>query len=106
MMLVLTAPQSAHASGDPWLSTETTLVATMETGAQVTVAEPIKIEQTETYTVLKGDSLWMIAQRHVRSEETVSALWLSIIDENVGSLVSGNPNLIFPGEHIAITHNS
>jgi hypothetical protein len=60
------------------------------------------------YEVEPGDNLWTIACRHIRevtAEPTlgqVTEYWLQVIDRNAGGLRSGDPDLIFPGEHIAL----
>ncbi len=51
------------------------------------------------YTVASGDSLWAIAARYYGS----GSLWQSIYQQNTG-VIGSNPNLIYPGERLAIRH--
>ena len=74
------------------------------------VAATTAIEAAATdHTVESGDSLWLIADRHVRAAVgdaattfTVTAYWRQVIDANHGTLRSGDPNLIFPGEIVLL----
>lgn len=63
----------------------------------------------DNYTVVVGDSLWTIAARRLAldgQEEPaggdITVYWRRIIDANRDSLRSGDPNLIYPGEIIAM----
>lgn len=51
----------------------------------------------KVYTVVKGDSLWKIAQRHLGS----GSKWREIYDKNK-TVVGGNPNLIKPGQKLTL----
>lgn len=60
-------------------------------------------------TVSRGDSLWRIAEDHIEtvvgeglSSRQISQYWRSLIELNVGRLRSGDPDLIYPGEVIAL----
>lgn len=56
-------------------------------------------------TVRRGDSLWAIARRHLGHQPTdaqVAALVQRIWDSNSGRIGTGDPNLIFPGQHLRI----
>ena len=65
--------------------------------------------QRETVTVEEGDNLWLIARnrlegltgRRVTSRQ-VAGYWRSLIDHNLHRLHSGDPDLIYPGEVIAL----
>jgi hypothetical protein len=62
--------------------------------------------------VAPGDNLWLISRDHLAevnnlpaselSDHDIAAYWLRVIAENLDSLRSGNPNLIFPGELIRL----
>ena len=60
------------------------------------------------YTVEHGDNLWLIAERHLRSEvpepsaEDVAGYWQLVITANRATLRSGDPNLIYPGEVVRL----
>ncbi len=59
----------------------------------------------ESYRVVAGDNLWTIARAHIRPGESVDELWKTIIAENISTLRSKNPNLIYPGEEIILSHH-
>lgn len=50
-----------------------------------------------SYTVVKGDSLYKIAQKHYGS----GSKWQTIYNANKGT-IGGNPNLIYPGQNLTI----
>ena len=85
------------AAAEPAGPNEFVPVATAEAGAPGTVV------------VEPGDHLWKISQtelarrlgRAARPDE-VAPYWLSVIDANRGSLHSGDPDLIYPGELITL----
>jgi hypothetical protein len=61
------------------------------------------------HTVQRGDNLWTIAARHLadtgditRSNGRIAPYWRELIQENRSGLRSGNPDLIFPGEIVAL----
>ncbi|MGH9245793.1 MAG: LysM peptidoglycan-binding domain-containing protein [Acidimicrobiales bacterium] len=65
-----------------------------------------------THVVVAGDNLWTIAEQHLahvtgrRTDEMrpteVHAYWLRVIGANRERLVSGDPNLIYPGEALTL----
>lgn len=65
-----------------------------------------------THVVRRGDSLWKIATEHLAATRGVSTdavaqlevadVWRAVVDLNVSSLSSGDPNLIYPGETIQL----
>jgi nucleoid-associated protein YgaU len=65
-----------------------------------------------THVVRRGDSLWMIATEHLAAARGVPAdavpqlevaeAWRAIVNLNVSSLSSGDPNLIYPGEIVQL----
>ncbi len=58
--------------------------------------------------VRPGDNLWVIARRALLAREpaatdlAVARYWRTVVAANAASLRSGDPNLIFPGEHIVL----
>jgi hypothetical protein len=61
-----------------------------------------------THVVRPGDNLWTIARitvgaaRRDATTADVARYWRAVIDANRSSLRSGDPNLIFPGELVAL----
>jgi hypothetical protein len=51
-----------------------------------------------------GDNLWSIAAAHIgaRRAADVAPYWRQVVDANRSTLRSGDPNLIFPGELVAL----
>lgn len=111
-------------AGDPANPAPTTTIAPTSTATPTTanpaptttapttapVAPPTQVlgeqvTKNTSYTVVRGDNFWVIAQRHLTQElgrkptvDEVRVYWLKVIDVNRASISSGNPNLIFPGE--------
>jgi hypothetical protein len=63
----------------------------------------------EVHVVRDGDNLWSIAAAHLETsgisnptESIVAACWMEILSANLASLRSGDPDLIFPGETVAL----
>ena len=63
----------------------------------------------DNYVVVAGDNLWRVAANQIReagrgeaTEAMVVMYWRQLIDANVGSLRSGDPNLIYPGEILTL----
>lgn len=64
---------------------------------------------TTTHTVQPGDHLWSISSTTLRdrmgrmpSDAETAAYWRTVIDHNRATLRSGDPDLIYPGETIAL----
>ena len=62
-----------------------------------------------THVVVAGDNLWTIAAAHLDTAAGpagdpghIAAYWQKVIEANSGTLRSGDPNLIYPGEIIAL----
>lgn len=60
-------------------------------------------------TVRSGDNLWIICRRHLTdalgrpvTNEEIAPLWRRVIAHNQPNLISGNPDLIYAGEVIAM----
>jgi len=65
--------------------------------------------ETDRHTVTDGENLWAIAEGHLAAklgmEPTEGALaeyWRRLVAMNTPTLRSGDPNLIFPGEMLAL----
>ena len=61
------------------------------------------------YTVVKGDNFWTIAENRLRAvrggsvtERQVATYWIEVVKANKGSIRSGDPDLIFPGEQVTL----
>ena len=73
---------------------------------------PVTAPTTAVYTgyrVQTGDSLWVIAERHVASAtgsaptvQAITSYWRRLVDANRRTLRSGDPNLIFAGEIVTM----
>jgi nucleoid-associated protein YgaU len=66
-------------------------------------------QSSETVTVERGDHLWKISARHLGdfyqrlpSNHEVSPYWRETIEANRNRLRSGDPDLIYPGEQVAL----
>jgi hypothetical protein len=69
-------------------------------------------QEATTHRVVRGDNLWTIAREHLAglriggsgapTNSEVAAYWLQVIKANQDTLRSGDPNLIYPGEKIAL----
>lgn len=64
-----------------------------------------RADRSSSYVVVAGDNLWVIAEQRLarawgasRSVGEVIGYWRRLIDLNVGTLRSGDPDLIYPGE--------
>ncbi|MDP8969473.1 MAG: LysM peptidoglycan-binding domain-containing protein, partial [Actinomycetota bacterium] len=68
--------------------------------------------QTQEHLVVPGDNLWDIAARRVAeagggrraelSPRDIHVYWTRVIAANRATLRSGDPNLIYPGEQVAL----
>ena len=58
------------------------------------------------HPVVPGDNLWTIAAAELfrqtgrTAESDIRDYWLQVIDANQDKLISGDPDLIYPGESI------
>lgn len=80
----------------------------LEAAMFVDVAAHVSVEQT--YEVEQGDHLWSIAEeilmhrtgRAIVPDHEIARFWHQLIGLNLGSLRSGDPDLIYPGEMLTI----
>lgn len=59
-------------------------------------ASRLEITAAKDYRVSPGDSFWTIAA--ARAPADITSFWLEMIELNLQTIRSGDPNLIFPGE--------
>ena len=76
---------------------KTVSTASSTNNRPATVAAASSTTKSTTYTVKKGDSLWLIAKRHYGN----GAQWRKIYDANK-KVVGSNPNRIYPGQKLVI----
>jgi len=73
-----------------------------------TTTESVSVRSTTSVVVEPGDSLWRIAERHVRSIEAdpaprrIATYWARVVAVNADRLLSHNPDLIYPGETVIL----
>jgi LysM domain len=83
----------------------------VDAGADDPASEPDRVLASPaaagTYVVVAGDNLWTIAARQVAGSDRgasdvvpgeVAPYWHALVDRNRARLVSGDPDLLFPGE--------
>ena len=83
--------------------------ATAVVGASVTTTPR---EVVDTVVVAPGDNLWLLAARRLAHatgrdpasvpDAEVAPYWVRVCDVNRDRLASGDPNLVFPGEQVAL----
>ena len=78
----------ADSNDDPWNNSNS------ENKAMVNLLD------ADTYIVKAGDN--SIAKQFSNNENSINELWLKIVNGNINSLISGDPNLIYPNEVIHI----
>lgn len=109
-LMVITDFQHRYEGGDPdaiWFNISLRQWrrqrVRVEEAASADTDEVIVSERDEppladtTYTVVSGDTLWGIAQRHYGD----GSLWPTIYEANI-DVIGANPNLIFPGQVFVI----
>ena len=62
----------------------------------------VNLLDADTYIVKAGDNLYSIAKQFTKNENSINELWIKIVNGNINSLISGDPNLIYPNEVIHI----
>lgn len=101
---VTTAPPASAAVPSP--------VVDRGDGSSSTAVASEAPDDAANYVVQPGDNLWKVAERHLaeltgRSETDVASAevgryWARLVDHNRGRLRSGDPDLIYPGEHLTL----
>jgi nucleoid-associated protein YgaU len=92
--------------GEKRTTTTTAPSAKTQDGAKDQSKGDSKAGSDGSYTVEKGDSLWAIAEKTKADGQSTEDQWLKIMAANKGKLKSGDPNLIFAGEKVAIPGKS
>jgi nucleoid-associated protein YgaU len=97
-------------SGDPDLiypGERTVLPPVAAAPAQPAQQTPVQA----SHVVVAGENLWTIAQEHLAearggadepTTREVAAYWLRVVEANRDRLLSGDPDLIYPGEEIVL----
>lgn len=75
----------------------------------VDIGSPSTIDAPATVVVAPGDHLWKIAETRLAevkqnptTDSEVAPYWRNVISANTGSLRSGDPDLIYPGELVRL----
>lgn len=61
--------------------------------------------ESNSVVVAPGDHLWKISKRHLdlmKSDIRVAPYWQEVIETNMPTLRSGDPDLIYPGEVVSM----
>ncbi len=75
----------------------------------IPVRLPVSMTAPDQVTVVRGDHLWKISDRHLSrrlgreaADEEISPYWRLVIEVNRDRIRSGDPDLIFPGEIVTL----
>ena len=60
--------------------------------------------ESDTVVVAKGDHLWKLSARHLKTDANheIAPYWREVIEVNTPHLRSGDPDLIHPGEVVEL----
>ena len=101
---VTSAPTTARSTVT---TTRPTAVTTTVPPAAPSPSPSAAVEPADhIHVVVPGDNLWTIAAAELfrqtgrTAESDIRDYWLQVIDANRGRLISGDPDLIYPGESI------
>jgi hypothetical protein len=110
--LVIVPPASSPPTPAPTTTTPTTSTSvppTRATPPATATAPPPSTATNVTVTVAAGDNLWRIAADHLTTrhgrpalDDEIVGYWRAVVAANRGTLRSGDPNLIFPGELVTL----
>jgi nucleoid-associated protein YgaU len=107
---VIAANQGRLRSGDPDLiyPGEETVLPPVAAAS----SEPAPVTRAQaSHVVVEGENLWTIAQDHLAKARSgadeptlreVTAYWQRVVEANRARLLSGDPDLIYPGERIVL----
>ncbi len=78
----------------------------VEAAVETTVDGPV----VHSVTVRRGDHLWSLSEHHLSrvlgrsdlGDHEIARYWVRVIEANRGTIRSGNPDLIYPGEVIVL----
>lgn len=101
------AQPGGHVGTDGWRSNAEALVVGRGDRPHAETQE--RARDAAAHTVVAGDHLWGIAEARLRAawereptEAETAAYWREVIAANRARLVSGDPDLVFPGEVIEL----
>jgi hypothetical protein len=95
-------------------TTTTTMPATTLPPVAVIPVAPAPLAPTTSAEVVvaEGDNLWVLSARHLAAssgravgdvpDAEVAPYWVRVCDTNRDRLVSGDPDLVFPGERVVL----
>ena len=85
------------ASNVAWANPQENPVRLPMTLSEVVDSQRVKVEP--------GDHLWKISERHLvatRAESAIAPYWRRVVQLNLPTLRSGDPDLIYPGELVTL----
>ncbi len=78
-------------------------------GATITIPNRASGRGSHEVVVERGDNMWNLAEEHLEqhlghapTNAEIAPHWLDVIDANSDTISSGDPDLIYPGEHLEI----
>ncbi len=96
-VIVGTVGSSPVAAAPPPIPAPVVVTQTIESPPDRAVPVVTKPQADSKYAVIQGDSFWKIAVAKAPDTD-ITSYWLLMIELNMETISSGNPNLIFPGE--------
>ena len=96
-LIVTTATVVLLASNVAWAEAPETPIRLPLTNVETTDKRQV--------TVARGDHLWKISEVYLlraESDSAVAPYWRRVIDLNLATLRSGDPDLIYPGEVVLL----
>jgi nucleoid-associated protein YgaU len=94
---ITAATVALFASNVAWANPQENPVRLPMTLSEVVAPQQVTVEQ--------GDHLWKISERHLVATQADSAIapyWHRVVELNLPTLRSGNPDLIYPGELVTL----